>query len=162
MGNFNFPDICWTTLSGQSTSSRAICNLAFRHDLSQMVDFPTYISGNTSDLIFSPPMLTVTDLQSISCPLLKSDHHILSFSSSISHSHTKCLSHETILDYKRADFDNISFSLMNHDFSSYYQSTDIEFLWDYVKSTILSSISLYTPVFKKDLTTIILSGSTHQ
>ena len=99
MGDFNSPDICWTTFSSQSTSSRAICNLAFRHDLTQLVDFPTHISGNTLDIIFSPPTITVTDLQSISCPLLRSDHLILSFSYSISNLYTKCSSSRTILDY---------------------------------------------------------------
>ena len=39
--------------------------------------------------------------------------------------------------------------LLDHDFSSYYQSSDIEFLWHYIKDIILSFISLYTPVIKK-------------
>ena len=51
LGDFNSPDICWSTLSSQSISSRAIYNLAFRHDLSQLVNFPTHISRNTLDLI---------------------------------------------------------------------------------------------------------------
>ena len=57
MEDFNSPDICWTTLSGQSTSSRAIFNLVFCHDFTQLVDFPTHISENTLDLIFPYPHL---------------------------------------------------------------------------------------------------------
>ena len=72
LGDFNFPDICWSTLSGQPISSRAICNLAFHHDLSQLVNFPTHISGNTLDLILSPSTFIVPDLKSVSYPSLKS------------------------------------------------------------------------------------------
>ena len=39
--------------------------------------------------------------------------------------------------------------LLDHDFNPYYQSSDIEFLWHYIKHTIFSSISLYTLVIKK-------------
>ena len=53
------------------------------------------------------------------------------------------------LDYRRADFDGISCFLLDHDFSSYYKSYDIEFLWRYLIDTILSSISLFTPAVKK-------------
>lgn len=43
VGDFNFPDICWSTLSGQSPHSELLCDLVFLHDLFQLVDFPLVI-----------------------------------------------------------------------------------------------------------------------
>ena len=161
MEDFNSPDICWTTQSGQSTSSRANCNLDFHHDLSQMVEFPTHISGNTLDLIFSPPTLTVTDLQSVSCPLLKSDHHILSFSSSISHSHIKCSSSKAALDYKRAHFYNISFSLMTMTSDHTTNQLILSFSGITLRAIFFHPYLFIHPHLIKDLITL-LSGSTLQ
>ena len=53
IGDFNLPDISWSTLSGQSPSSTAFCELAFRHNLLQLVDFPTHSMGNTLDLVLT-------------------------------------------------------------------------------------------------------------
>ena len=62
LGDFNSPDMWWSTLSSQLIPVRAICNLAFHFDRSQLVNFPTHISGNTLDLILFSP---VTDLKII-------------------------------------------------------------------------------------------------
>lgn len=59
LGDLNSPDICWSTLSGQSSTSRVLCDLVFHHNLSQLVDFPTHTSGNILDLIG----LVITDLK---------------------------------------------------------------------------------------------------
>jgi hypothetical protein len=149
LGDFNTPDICWSTLSGHSSMSRALCNFIFRYDLSQLVNFPTHTSGNILDLILSPPGITITELQSISWPTLQSDHLILSFNLPLP-SHTRCsTSPRVFLDYKKADFNSINSSLLDHDFSPFYQSNDIEFLWQYLKDTLLPLVSLYTPVVRK-------------
>ena len=58
-------------------------------------------------------------------------------------------SFRVFLDYRQADFDGISSFLLDYDFSSYYKSYDIEFLWGYLKDTILSSIYLFAPADKK-------------
>ena len=62
LGDFNCSDICWSTLTGSSSFSRALCNLVFKYNLTQLVDFPTHSSGNTLDLIFSSSNIPIKDL----------------------------------------------------------------------------------------------------
>ena len=146
LADFNSPGICWSTLHAPSKS---LCDLLFRRNLSQMVDFPTHINGNTLDLVISSPEVHISDLKILSSPL-RSDHYMLGFTSPLLARHRADSSFSRVsLNYKKADFDNMSSFLLDHDFSSYYQSSDIEFLWHYIKDTILLSISLYTPVIKK-------------
>ena len=52
VGDFNFPDINWGTLTGSSTPSKELCNLIFNLNLIQFVEQPTHILGNMLDLIF--------------------------------------------------------------------------------------------------------------
>ena len=43
VGDFNFPDIDWDTLSGHSPASNQFCDLVFQTGLSQLIDQPTHI-----------------------------------------------------------------------------------------------------------------------
>ena len=49
LGNFNFPDINWDTLSGNSPVYNQLCDLIFSSSLSQIVE-PTHIHGNVFGL----------------------------------------------------------------------------------------------------------------
>ena len=69
LGDFNSPDICWSMLHGHFSPSKSLCDLLFRHNLSQMVDFPTHINGNTLDLVISSPEVHISDLKILSSPL---------------------------------------------------------------------------------------------
>ena len=53
MGNFNVPDINWLTLVGSTHFSNQFCDLIFDLNLSQIVDSPTHIQGNTLDLVLT-------------------------------------------------------------------------------------------------------------
>ena len=65
VGDFNFPNICWSTLTGNSPLSSAFCEFIFGWNLTQHVMYPTHIKGNIldyhvtisrfSDLIINPP-----------------------------------------------------------------------------------------------------------
>ena len=66
LADFNSPGICWSTLHAPSKS---LCDLLFRRNLSQMVDFPTHINGNTLDLVISSPEVHISDLKILSSPL---------------------------------------------------------------------------------------------
>ena len=113
-----------------------------------MVDFQTHINGNTLDLVITSPEVHIYDLKILSSPI-QSDNYILGFTSPLL---AKCRAHSSFsrvsLNYKKLTLTMSSYFL-DHDFSSYYQPSDIEFLWHYIKDTILSSISLYIPVIKK-------------
>ena len=43
VGDFNLPDIHWTTLSGSSTISNQLCERVFELSLIQLIDQPTHI-----------------------------------------------------------------------------------------------------------------------
>ena len=46
LGDFNTPDINWSTLTGSSTAWNNLCEFAFESNLVQLVDSPTHICGN--------------------------------------------------------------------------------------------------------------------
>jgi len=50
-GDFNRPDIYWSTLSATSQASNLFCDLVYNLNLSQLVDSATHIHGNLLDLI---------------------------------------------------------------------------------------------------------------
>ena len=60
VGDFNFPDINWDTLSGSSLSSKSFCDFVFQNNLSQLVHSPTHLKGNILDLV-----LTLTNISAM-------------------------------------------------------------------------------------------------
>ena len=48
LGDFNMPDINWSTLSGSSTISNNFCKFIFRSNLEQLINHAT---GNILDLL---------------------------------------------------------------------------------------------------------------
>ena len=50
-GDFNLPDIDWSTLTGGSAVASELCNIIFELNLLQHIDQPTHIQGNVLDLI---------------------------------------------------------------------------------------------------------------
>ena len=53
MGDFNVPDINWSTLVGSTHFSNQFCDLVFDLDLSQLMDSPTHKQGNVFDLVIT-------------------------------------------------------------------------------------------------------------
>ena len=52
-GDFNMPDINWSTLTGCSMISNNFCEFIFQSNLAQIVNIPTHKHGNTLDLILT-------------------------------------------------------------------------------------------------------------
>ena len=53
LGDFNMPDICWSSLSADSNFLSPFCDLVFQYNFSQLIEFPTHTHGNILDLIIS-------------------------------------------------------------------------------------------------------------
>ena len=53
MGDFNVPDINWSTLVGSTQFSNHFCDLVFDLNLSQLVDSPTHRQGNVLNLVLT-------------------------------------------------------------------------------------------------------------
>ena len=79
-GDFNTPDICWSTLSATSPFSRSLCDLVFSQNLKQFVFCSTHTHGNILDLVLSNTEELIGDLQVESDICLNySDHYLISF-----------------------------------------------------------------------------------
>ena len=146
VGDFNLPDISWSTLTGHSPVSNALCDLVFRHNLLQLVDFPTHSKGNILDLVFVNSENLVSNLVQASSNTLCSDHCIISFNLfSTCSRNTSKVCHSPIYDFKKTDLDGLLSFLLDVDFDPLLNLTDIELIWSNLKDLILYSISLYTP-----------------
>ena len=53
IGDFNCPDINWSSLSGTSPNSTSLCNFIFTHNFMQHISDPAYSHGNILDLFLS-------------------------------------------------------------------------------------------------------------
>ena len=62
LGDFNAPDIHWSTLSASSDFSSNLCDLIFHFNYVQHLNHPTHIHGNILDLIITSLVDTVSDI----------------------------------------------------------------------------------------------------
>ena len=146
VGDFNFPDICWSSFSGTSSLSSSFCEFIFDHNLTQHVMDPTHIMGNILDLVITSAGVNITDLSvTPSVPHIWSDHFMISFSLLCSKLHTHNIKPRYVFDFAKADFVSLCSHLMDVDFSICFQSNDIEFIWFTIKSFIYDAMILYIP-----------------
>ena len=80
-GDFNLPDIDWSTLAGGSAIANELCNIIFELNLLQHIDQPTHIQGNVLDLILSGGGDLVQSLKVLPNhqTSIQSDHYIITF-----------------------------------------------------------------------------------
>ena len=77
VGDFNFPDIDWSSLLGSSSSSNYFCEFIFDCNLTQHVTKPTHEKGNILDLVLTSPLITIDQISVNSSSL--SDHFLIYF-----------------------------------------------------------------------------------
>ena len=53
VGDFNYPDIDWLTLSGTNLNSSSFCDFIFDINFVQLIETPTHIAGHTLDLVLT-------------------------------------------------------------------------------------------------------------
>ena len=78
VGDFNLPDICWSSLTCTTTSSSHFCDFIFDHNLTQHILVPMHYMGHTLDLVITSPTMNISDL-SVAHPVqsISSDHMII-------------------------------------------------------------------------------------
>ena len=112
-GDFNVHHKDWLTYSGGTDGSGELCyNFPISKDLTQMVNFPTWIPDCDSH---SPALLDLFLLSDASIcstmafpPLRNSDHVVVSVSIDFSsNSQRDALFHCIAYDYSRADWDSL-------------------------------------------------------
>ena len=87
LGDFNYPDINWHSLVGQSDLSNGFCDFIYRHNLYLLVSFPTHVKGNILDLILTTSPHIVNNLSPCSQSSMVgscSDHFLLNFTVNVS------------------------------------------------------------------------------
>ena len=127
VGDFNFPDIDWDTLSGHSLASNQFCDLVFQTGLTQLIDQPTHIHGNTLDLLLTNLDDNISHLLINSDQLLPSDHYCITFSLSISTTTSLKPTSYFTFNYSKGDYHGLCEYLLHFDFSPCYSSHDIEY-----------------------------------
>ena len=96
IGDFNFPDIDWDSLSGNSPTSNQFCELLFKTGLCQLIDTLTH---NILDLLLTNLDDNICDANVHSISFLQSDHFDITFSLSTRVSSKLLLTlHLTILE----------------------------------------------------------------
>jgi len=80
VGDFSFPDVCWSTLIGQSPFPNSFCDFVYEHNFSQLVECPTHVKSNILDLVLTTSESIISDLV-VTEPhaLISTDHHTVSF-----------------------------------------------------------------------------------
>ena len=150
MGDFNVPDINWSTLVGSTHFSNQFCDVVFDLNLSQLVDSSTHKQGNILNLVLTNIEDSIHSLTVLNRnhQLISSDHYPITFV--LSHSVISPTHNPPIYfyDFSKGDYEGLSHFLANCDFSDCNNSDDVEFIWFIIKSYIISAMELYIPKVK--------------
>lgn len=138
-GDFNFPSICWSTLSVRDGQSEAhnFVQSSLDFSLAQLITHPTRCSAtsaNILDLVFTnnPDIFSeITHLDGLS------DHDVLTGSVRISPNKRKT-TNKQIRCYNRADYDSINNELLSfsNNFLGGYLSRSVEDNWLMFKNAL--------------------------
>lgn len=145
MGDFNLPDINWDSLSGSSVNSKNFCDFIFNFNLTQLIAHPTHRKGNILDLVISNTPEVVDNLLINKHPSLDTDHFMISFDLKRGHLVPKSCSSEAIPVYSKTDMEGLSNYLLDYDFSSFFNSLDIEQVWAGLCRVIGEAVVRFTP-----------------
>uniref|UniRef100_A0A1X7SRP6 Endonuclease/exonuclease/phosphatase domain-containing protein n=1 Tax=Amphimedon queenslandica TaxID=400682 RepID=A0A1X7SRP6_AMPQE len=153
LGDFNFPNIDWSSLSSPSGPSLLFTEFAFRANLSQHITTPTHLGGNILDLLFSQSPDSVIDVhvhKSQRLSNFSSDHFPITFS--IPHSTLKSTPNHSpsfYLDFAKCNYDAMADHLLDIDFSVYFSSNNIDYLWTFLKNILNDSIATFVPKVRR-------------
>lgn len=147
VGDFNFPNIRWSSLCGSCTSTRLFCDTIFECNLSQLVEDPTHIKGNLLDLVLvsDDDLLEGLQVHPEDASPFTTDHYLISFCFQRSCEYIPCKSPIIVFDYSKADWDGLSNHLMDNDFSLCFEVNDVEEIWSMIKLVVLSAMHLFIP-----------------
>ena len=130
LGDFNCPDINWPSLTASECSLHLLGDFVFGNDLCQLVELPTHIHGNTLDLVLvCSPDLVSLHVHTNQPQFSSSDHYPISFSLHFPILSNICPSIQSF-QYHRGDYEGLQDYLLSFDFSSFFDSEDIDFLWE--------------------------------
>ena len=146
VGDFNLPDIDWSSLLGTSSLSNYFCEFVFDSNLTQHVTEPTHVKGNILDLVLTSPCISLDQLSvNSSSVAILSDHFLVYFIPSCTTSSAAKSKPGYVYDFSKANYNSMCDFLLDSDFSALFESMDIEFVWSVIKSFIYDAMFLFTP-----------------
>ena len=140
MGDFNFPDINWDTLSGHSIASNQFCDLIFQAGLHQLINVPTHKHGNTLDLLFTNLEDNINDLQINSDSHLQSDHYNITYTVT-----TNIIDNSKFVPYITFNFSRVGYNglcdyMLHSDFTPCYLTQDCEHIWQFIEQILIEDM----------------------
>ena len=137
-GDFNMPDINWSTLTGCSLTSNNFCEFIFQSNLAQAVNTPTHKHGNMLDIILTDNTEIIANLMAhpLEYQCIPSDHQLITFNICCGYTTSISVTKE-VFDYAKGDYDSLNEFLLNCDFTALYNSTDTDEIWCILKDHIL-------------------------
>ena len=148
VGDFNFPDINWSSMSGSCPRSSLFSETLFECNLTQLIDGPTHVKGNILDLVLTSDEQAITALQihsEFDSPV-KSDHLMISFSLLAKPKGIPRSKPRIVFDYSKADWSGLCDHLLDSDFSLCYEKDDVEIIWSVFKQIVISAMQLFIPM----------------
>ena len=148
LGDFNFPDIDWDTLSGHSAASNQLCDLIFQAGLCQLIDVPTHKQGNILDLLLTNLEDKIEDLQVYPDPHLHSDHHNITFSVNTSMNGLSKFAPHITFNFSKGDYQGLCDHMFHSDFMPCYLTQDSEHIWHIIEQKLFEGMQLFIPQYK--------------
>jgi len=151
LGDFNFPDINWTTLSGSSARSNKFCDLLFQLNITQIIDKPTHNLGNILDLVITnnEDIIQNLNIHPQHYKPIPTDHFVITFTILLPVDHvTSSSPTQVIFDYSKANYPELINFLSTIDFSICENLSGVDSMWHFIKSSILEGIHLFVPKIK--------------
>ena len=121
---------------GTSIPSNSFCKFVF--DCNLYVLEPTHIKGNILDLVLTSASVFVSNLTILVINF--SNHHAISFKYSCHASSPGQSTLGYVFNFCKTDYSSISSFLLDSDFSTVFESINIEFIWLFIKSLIYEAM----------------------
>ena len=145
VGDFNAPDIEWSSLTGTQSHSNLICDFVFHANLTQAVFEPTHTKGHILDIVLA----NCDHIQNLQVdtahPVLSSDHYAITFDIDVYYKPMLKCKNRYVYDYRNADLNGLFDFISNCNFDICYQSNDIEYVWGTIYSYLHTAMDLFIP-----------------
>ena len=144
LGDFNCPDVDWVSLTADTSKTSIFCDLLYDNNLTQLVLSPTHKGGNTLDLIITNSEGLISSIK-VEEANNYSDHFMINFAVCDNVHLPKCSKFSIVHDYTNADFEGMCSFLLDHDFSDFIKSNNIDDLWFYLKHLLMEAVDMFLP-----------------
>ena len=134
MGDFNYGDINWETMTASSAEGKGFVDLVQDCFLIQQVEWPTRGSGKILDLVLSTEQGLVDGVV-VGGPVANCDHYRIEFVIPVKVGET--VSKRERYNYHKADYEAICNELVNVKWDELVVGKKVEQVWDLVKQEML-------------------------